>query len=189
LHGTRSWSSVGSPRPASKCSTPPRTTPRRSASSSGSTARSKEWLADEGPAVDLAGLQTLLDRFREHSNLERPHQGIGDLTPVERYQLGFELIHGQRAPAAEPALDKQEPRYPPHSILRRLDSTGRIGFDAMYITAGRRWSGATLRVITLGELTHLYHGDELIRAFVPDRTAREQPLGRTQRTRAIPALR
>jgi transposase InsO family protein len=57
----------------------------------------KEWLHDQGPAQTLTGLQELLDRFREHYNLERPHQGIGDLTPAERYQLGFESVHSPPA--------------------------------------------------------------------------------------------
>jgi transposase InsO family protein len=48
----------------------------------------KEWLEDEGPAADLEHLQLLLDRFRSHDNQERPHQGIGDATPVERYPPG-----------------------------------------------------------------------------------------------------
>jgi transposase InsO family protein len=48
----------------------------------------KEWLADEGPALDLEHLQLLLDRFRSHYNEERPHQGIGDATPSERYLPG-----------------------------------------------------------------------------------------------------
>jgi transposase InsO family protein len=45
----------------------------------------KEWLADEGPAADLEHLQLLLDRFRCHYNEQRPHQGIANLTPLERY--------------------------------------------------------------------------------------------------------
>jgi transposase InsO family protein len=35
----------------------------------------KEWLAEEGPALDLEHLQLLLDRFRSHHNGERPHHG------------------------------------------------------------------------------------------------------------------
>src|SRR6266571_4536065 len=46
----------------------------------------KEWLADEGPPRDLPHLQELLDRFRAHYNEDRPHQGISDLTPAERYR-------------------------------------------------------------------------------------------------------
>ena len=150
----------------------------------------KEWLRDEGPAADLPGLQLLLDRFRAHYNLERPHQGIGDLTPAERYQLGFELVHGTPPPASAPlpAVDEtdEKPRYPPHSILRHVSANGEISFQAMGINVGSRWKGATVRVVALGELIHVYHGDDLIRAFVPDRTKRIQPIGpRASRTRPL----
>ena len=141
----------------------------------------KEWLADEGPADDLPALQALLDRFRGHYNLERPHQGIDDLTPAERYQLGFEIVHGTPPPAAPaPANDETIPAssYPPHTILRKVTRNGELGFQAMAIQVGSRWNGATLRVVELGELIHIYHGETLVRALVPDRTQRIQALGR-----------
>src|SRR5439155_25944176 len=50
----------------------------------------KVWLAEDGPATDLAHLLELLDAFRHHYNTDRPHQGIADLTPAERYD-GAEL--------------------------------------------------------------------------------------------------
>jgi transposase InsO family protein len=141
----------------------------------------KEWLKDEGPALDLPGLQALLDRFRAHYNLERPHQGIGDLTPAERYQVGFELVHSNppAIAAPPPAVDEPdlEPRYAPHSILRRVSTVGEIGFQTMSINVGNRWKGATVQVIAIGGIIHVYHGDELIRTLVPDRTRRIQPLG------------
>ena len=153
----------------------------------------KEWLQDEEPADDLPGLQALLDRFRGYYNQERPHQGIGDLTPAERYQLGFELVHGTPPPAAPPpAVDEtaEEPRYPPHSILRRVSASGEICFQAMDIQIGKRWTGVTVSVVTLGELIHIHHGDTMIRALVPDRSKRHQPLrGREARTRVLAAIR
>lgn len=145
----------------------------------------KEWLHDEGPAGTVTGLQELLDRFRDHYNLERPHQGIGDLTPGERYRLGFEIFHGQPAQtiAPEPAAAPLEPpSYPPYSILRKVSSVGEISYKNLSIQAGSRWKGATLRVVEIGELIHLYHGQELVRALVPDYTKRNQPLGRRPRT-------
>jgi len=154
----------------------------------------KEWLADEGPAADLPGLQLLLDRFRAHYNLERPHQGIGDLTPAERYQLGFELVHGTPPPAAEPApaVDEpaEKPGYPPHSILRLVSAHGEISYQALSIQVGARWIGATVRIVVLGAIVHVYHGDELIRALVPDPTKRIQAIGpQAGRARSLAGLR
>jgi transposase InsO family protein len=141
----------------------------------------KEWLRDESPAVDLPGLQALLDRFRDHYNLDRPHQGIADLTPAERYRLGFEFVRTPppAAVASPPPADESvtKPCYPPHSILRLVSTVGEIGFQSMGINVGSRWKGATVRVIEIGEIIHVYHGDELIRTLVPDRTQRVQPLG------------
>jgi transposase InsO family protein len=143
----------------------------------------KEWLADEGPAQDLTQLQALLDRFRLHYNQERPHQGIGDLTPAERYQLGFELVHGTPPPALKlPNTQTAEaPSYPPHAILRRVSARGETCFEAMDIQLGRRFARASVRVVPLGELIHIYHNQDLIRALVPDRSKRHQPLGRPAR--------
>ena len=47
----------------------------------------EDWLTDEGPAFDLEHLQELLDGFRFHYNRQRPHQGIADATPAERYGI------------------------------------------------------------------------------------------------------
>jgi transposase InsO family protein len=79
----------------------------------------KEWLEDEGPAADLEHLQLLLDRFRAHYNDERPHQGIGNHTPTERYLP-------PPAPLGELALAEPErhPAYPPHSVTRKVWRTG-----------------------------------------------------------------
>lgn len=141
----------------------------------------KEWLEDEGPAVDLEHLQLLLDRFRSHYNQERPHQGIGDATPAERYLPG----PTPATPLAEPALAETEsrPDYPPHSLLRKVWRNGVVSYDGMAITLGKRYAGATVRIVEVGELVHAYLGDELIRVLAPDRLKRCQKLGKRQRRR------
>src|SRR5438093_918435 len=53
----------------------PRSAPRPSRSG---------WPMRDHPAIWPTSRE-LLDRFRAHYNEERPHQGIGDLTPAERY--------------------------------------------------------------------------------------------------------
>ena len=138
----------------------------------------KEWLQDEGPALDLEHLQLLLDRFQPHYNHERPHQGIGDATPAERYLPGS----GAAAPLALPAPEKRPP-YPPHSLLRKVWRNGVVSYDGLAITLGKRYAGAVVRIEEVGELVHAYLGDELIRVLAPDRTKRYQKLGKRERRR------
>jgi transposase InsO family protein len=45
----------------------------------------KDWYANHGSVADVAGLQQLLDAFRWHYNVERPHQSLRDATPAETY--------------------------------------------------------------------------------------------------------
>lgn len=135
----------------------------------------KQWLADEGPAEDLAHLQELLDAFRHHYNRERPHQGIGNLTPAERY--------GWTPPVTDalPSVgydDKGEPVYPPHSIVRTVSDRGTLGYENKLIAIGMRWTGARVRVVPVGGLVHVYYGEELVRALAIDPNVYYQPSGR-----------
>jgi transposase InsO family protein len=142
----------------------------------------KEWLADEGPALDREHLQLLLDRFRAHYNGERPHQGIGNRTPAERYLPG-------RAPSKplgefELAEDKKSPPYPPHSVTRKVWGHGVVNYEGFGITVGARYRGATVRILEVGELVHVYLGDELIRVLALDRSRRYQKLDKRRNRRS-----
>jgi hypothetical protein len=126
-------------------------------------------------------LTDVLDRFGQHYNGERPHQGIGNATPAERYLPG-------RAPGLrlrELALAAEEPRphYPRHSVLRKVWGNGVVTYDGMGITLGKRYAGATVRILEIGELVHVYLGDELLRALAPDRSKRYQKLGKNRARR------
>ena len=143
----------------------------------------KDWLADEGPACDPAHLQELLDGFRFHYNRERPHQGIDDQTPAERYEPA-------RTPSALAAISvgydsNGEPIYPPGSIVRAVSSHGKLTFANKQIQVGRQFNGARVRVIRDGDddqLVHLYYGNEHLRAVTIDPTRRyqgQQPPGIT----------
>ncbi|MGH2450597.1 MAG: IS481 family transposase, partial [Candidatus Limnocylindria bacterium] len=141
----------------------------------------KESLADEGPPADLDHLQLLLDRFRGHYNGERPHQGIGNRTPAERYLP----IPAPAVPLGELALAEGEkhPPYPPHAATRKVDRNGIVSYDGLGIIVPHRFAGATVRVLEIGELIHLYLGEELVRVLVPDRTKRFQKLGKRRERR------
>lgn len=138
----------------------------------------KEWLADEAPARDLVELQALLDRFGTHYNEERPHQGISDRTPAERY-AGNASAGALGAPAF---ADEGEPHYPPRAVVRKVASNGVFAYAGNHINIGMRFAGARVRIVEQGELVHVYYGSELVRSLAPDRARRYQRLGKRTRT-------
>jgi transposase InsO family protein len=72
----------------------------------------KKWLSAQPLARDLAELQDQLDPFIDYYNQQRPHRGIGRVTPLERWSatpkatnLGIALPAPQRTAAV--AVDNQ----------------------------------------------------------------------------------
>lgn len=143
----------------------------------------EEWLKDEGPVFDVEHLQELLDGFRFHYNRQRPHQGIGDATPAERYATEAIPTGTIRLPGPE---EMSEPVYPPYSFVRKVGSSGNVGFRGKLIQVGSRWAGAQVRVVEVERLVHIYHGDNMIRVLTinPDhyyqpKKEKEAPIQRT----------
>jgi transposase InsO family protein len=135
----------------------------------------KEWLDEEGPALDLEHLQLLLDRFRQHYNGERPHQGIGNATPAERYLPGPPAS----APLAEQARAERDRSRaePPAAALRTVSPSGIVRYHGLAIIVGRRFAGARVQVAEIGQLIQIRLGEELVRVLVPDRSRPYQTLG------------
>jgi transposase InsO family protein len=137
----------------------------------------KEWLTDEGPAETLEHLQELLDGFRFHYNRRRPHQGIDDHTPAERYGVAPIDPDVIRLPGPD---EMTEPTYPPDAYVRKVGETGNIGFRGKLIHIGIHYATAQVRVIEVDRLVHIYHGDALIRALTIDPDRYYQPKGERQ---------
>jgi transposase InsO family protein len=131
----------------------------------------KEWLEDQPPFASAEDLQVALDGFRQHYNEDRPHQGIGDATPAERYRPG----PGPSPKGPEPG----QPTYSPGSIVRRVDRAGVIGFRGASIGVGKRWKHLCVRVVDLAGVTHIYFGEELVRSLVLDPDTKYQRSTRT----------
>jgi hypothetical protein len=70
-----------------------------------------------------------------------------------------------------------EPDYPPDAYGRKVGETGNIGFRGKLISIGSRYAGASVRVVEAEHLTHVYHGDTLIRVLTidPDRYYQPKP--------------
>jgi hypothetical protein len=132
----------------------------------------KEWLDDYPRAGTAEELQELLDAFRTHYNEERPHQGIADATPAERYSsLDVEPVTAM--PESLP-----EAVHPPGAILRKVSRCGNVGYRGRQIQVGSEWNHYRLRVIEVDGVVQFFYGEQLVRALVLSPEVDYYPIGR-----------
>jgi len=129
----------------------------------------------------LEEAQGALDTWVQHYNHERPHQGIGDRPPIERFQLReaepvFEVID------TEPDVET-EPSPPP--ITRRVGSNGAISLAGFSYRAGRWLAGEVVEVISRDGLVEISHRGALIVTHARRHSPGKEPdVARTPRVRA-----
>jgi transposase InsO family protein len=132
----------------------------------------RKWLAARPRAQSLAELQTQLDTYRHAYNHDRPHQGIGNLTPAQR------RITGTRPD--RPGL----PLRPTTTTGRvKVNPRGEIVTSAKVIALGSEYCGLTLTVFNTNGHIIVFNQDTLIREFDLDPTRKYQP---SQRPRGGP---
>jgi transposase InsO family protein/transposase-like protein len=133
----------------------------------------KRWLRRQdrrhGLARDLAELQIRLDTFQRYYNEERPHQGIGRITPLRRW------LASPPVSAGEP-LPHPGPRPQPHPV--KVNATGIVRINELKIGVGVRWAGCDVTVILDQRHATIFSGGQLIRHLQIDRTRTYQPTGR-----------
>ena len=138
----------------------------------GSTAPSRNGSPTKAPPMTSPHLQEILDGFRFHYHRERPHQGIGNLTPAERYIPPTPIVDGR---AMSIGFDHHgEPIYPPKSIVRSVSATGKLTYANKQIQVGRRLAGTRCRIVAADDLMHIYWGEEHVRSFTIDPNRRYQ---------------
>jgi transposase InsO family protein len=132
----------------------------------------KEWFADEGPPLDLAHLQQLLDRFRPTTT--RTGRTRQSRMPPLRSATG--LLR------PEPSSSRRSrSRYPRGVIIRTVWRNGVVTYNRRNIGLGRRWAGLKVRIVPAGELIHVYYGKILVRSLACDPARRYQPLGQPEK--------
>jgi transposase InsO family protein len=138
----------------------------------------KKWLRRQdrrhGLAADLAALQARLDQFCAYYNEQRPHQGIGRVTPLSRWQAN---------PTAKPAtvpLAHPAPRNQSHTVT--VGANGVIALHKLNIGVGTKWAGCQATVIVDGHYATILSGDHLVRHLKIDHTRTYQP---TRRRRGL----
>lgn len=95
----------------------------------------KKWLRRQPLAADLAELQAQLDAFVDHYNHHRPHQGIGRLTPAQRWAATPPAINlGVALPG------------PARHVEAVVLKGGLVEVRPWRIGIGRRWEGHRARV-------------------------------------------
>jgi transposase InsO family protein len=133
----------------------------------------KRWLRRHdqrcGLARDLVELQARLDEFCTYYNHQRPHQGIGRVTPISRWNA---------TPPARPGdpLPHPTPRPRPHQAT--VNDNGMISLHTISIGVGAHWAGCPVTVIIDEHYATVFSNDALVRHLKIDHSRRYQPTGR-----------
>jgi transposase InsO family protein len=127
----------------------------------------KRWLRRQPLASDIAELQAQLDEFCRIYNHERPHQGIGRLTPINRWNAT-----PPSAPSPEPLT---HPDWSTRTRSATVSNTGMVRLDGISIGIGIEWAG--LQADVLIDINHatIFINDQLVRHLKIDRTRYYQP--------------
>jgi transposase InsO family protein len=126
----------------------------------------RRWLRRQPPANDLDELQALLDRYRDWYNTRRRHQGIGGLTPRQRWDLA-----DKAGPDGAPIPD------PPIVTRPVVSPRGSVGVDGCEIALAKRWAGAQTTAFRTGDHVVVFIGAHAVRTLDLDRSRRYQPSG------------
>lgn len=145
----------------------------------------KKWLRHQdnrrGPAGNIDELQSRLDEFCDYYNSQRPHQGIGRVTPIARWQAT------QRS---QPGAPLPHPTPQPETHVVTVNSRGSVDLHRIRIGVGTEWHGSTVTVIIDHHHATVLCHDQLVRHLRIDHTRRYQPTGRPRggprRTRQLP---
>jgi transposase InsO family protein len=114
----------------------------------------KDWLSDQPPAQTVEDLQALIDEFRWHYNVERPHQSLRQATPAHAYE----------------ATDKAGPLPAGDGTVRprtlRVNSHGAISYRKRKIQVGSELRGQTVHAVEDNGIVRIYRGHEPLRELL-----------------------
>ena len=107
--------------------------------------------------ASVEAAQAALDAWVAEYNHRRPHQGIGRVPPIQRFQLAA----SRPGPVATPEADTTIDAGP--VTTRRVNSAGAISFATARYKAGGRWlAGQSVEVVCEGGLVQILHRGVLV---------------------------
>lgn len=128
-----------------------------------------QWLDARPPATSLTELQRLVDAYDAVFNTVRTHQGIGRVTPQQRYQASTK---------AEPAPPEELPTVTHlREVTARAGGVVPLGPGRYSLALGHAWTGASITVVRQDLDVVLFAGDTIIRRLRIDPTRLQQPSG------------
>jgi transposase InsO family protein len=130
----------------------------------------KRWLRRQPLAADLAGLQARLDDFCDIYNHHRPHQGIGRVTPISRWNA--------TNPATPDGSPLNHPEWPTRLHEGTVTSSGVVAIHRFSIHIGVEWEGRPARVHITGNRANVFIDDQLVRHLELDLDRTYQSSGR-----------
>jgi len=110
--------------------------------------------------ADLAAAQAAIDAWVEHYNHERPHQGIGMVAPIRRFELA--AVSQREAVEAPPRPEPELEHVAPLMATRRVSTHGIVSFAAVDYHVARWLAGQTVRISVEGELVSFHHRGVLV---------------------------
>jgi transposase InsO family protein len=136
----------------------------RSPTTTGKVERFHKTLKSEGIAgqvfADLAAAQAAVDAWVEHYNHQRPHQGIGMVAPIRRFELA--TVSQREAVEAPARLEPELELAAPLMATRRVNRHGIVSFAAANYHVARWLAGQTVRISIEGELVSFHHRGVLV---------------------------
>jgi transposase InsO family protein len=129
--------------------------------------------------ASITDAQAQLDVWVAHYNLERPHQSIGRMPPIERFRLAAPR------PGPADAVDVDDREALGAATTRRVNAKGTISFAAATYKAGAWLAGHEVEVVCDGGLVQLHHRGVLIATHARRHTLDKQDAG-LQRGRRLP---
>ncbi len=122
-----------------------------------------------GLAADLTELQARLDKFCDYYNTQRPHQGIGRVTPLTRWQASTPSTPGDPIPHPTPH---------PNTYTVVVTGHGNVDLHRYTINVGMAWTGCTVTAIIDDHHATIICGNQLVRHLRLNTSRRYQPSGR-----------
>ena len=135
----------------------------------------------------LEDAQAGIDVWVVEYNTQRPHQGIGMVPPIRRFELAvaepFEVIPGDDGAPDPPQMDVEERRV----VTRRVGKGGRISLATFKYHVGRWLAGETVEVaIREDGLIEISHRGVLVASHVRRHPVEAEPAVWRKQPRARP---